>query len=79
MATRLARGCGLVLAVVLLTAGGARADFALGPADAEKTLGQLGYLCILRPLCPLTAANYETLKGAVAGHRNDQYHPHRRQ
>jgi hypothetical protein len=72
-ARRLARGCGLAIAAMLATAGAARADFGLGPADAEKTLGQLRYLCILQSLCPLTAANYATLKGAVAGDRYDEY------
>ena len=71
----LTHACGLVLAAALLsTAGAARADSGLGPADAEKTLGRLGYLCMIQSLCPLTAANYATLKRAVAGHRDDEYH-----
>jgi TPR repeat protein len=69
----LTRTCGLVLAALLSTAGAARADSGLGPADAEKTLGRLGYLCMIQSLCPLTAANYATLKRAVAGHRDDEY------
>jgi TPR repeat protein len=74
MATRkLARACGLALAALLSTVGAARADSGFGPADAEKTLGRLRYLCLTQSLCPLTAKNYETLKRAVAGHRDDQY------
>jgi TPR repeat protein len=61
------------VAALLLSAGAARADSGLGPADAEKTLGNLRYLCMLQPLCPLSAANYDTLKRAIAGQRDNQF------
>jgi TPR repeat protein len=69
----LARASGLALAALLLTVVVARADSGVGPADAEKTLGRLRYLCLLQFLCPLSAENYETLQRAVAGHRDDEY------
>jgi TPR repeat protein len=61
-----------VLAMVL-GAAPARAASGLGPADAEKTLGRLSYVCMVQSLCPLTAENYETLKRAVAGQRDNEY------
>lgn len=58
---------------MLVAAGAARADSGLGPADAEKTLGSLRYLCVVQSLCPLSAANYDTLKHAIAGQRDNQF------
>jgi TPR repeat protein len=71
-ATR-AIGASVALAVALLVAGPAHADSGMGPADAEGTLGSLRYQCLLKALCPLSAANYDSLKGAVAGKRGDQF------
>jgi TPR repeat protein len=73
MAGQLARASFLALAALLLTAGSARADSGLGPAEAEKTLGHLGIVCVIQATCPLTAANLDTLKRAVAGDRDNAY------
>ena len=58
---------------MLLAAGAVRADSGLGPTDAEKTLGSMRYMCVLSWLCPLSAANYDTLKQAIAGERGNQF------
>jgi TPR repeat protein len=63
----------VALAAVLLSGGAARADSGLGPADAEKTLGTLRYVCVLEALCPISAANYDALKLAIAGQRDNQF------
>jgi TPR repeat protein len=73
MSGKLARTLSLAAAATLLSAGAARADSGLGPADAERTLGNLRYLCVLEALCPLSAANYDTLKRAIAGERGNQF------
>jgi TPR repeat protein len=70
---RLARTCGMALATLLSVAGGARAGSGLGPADAERTLGRLRFLCMSQSLCPLGAGTYEILQRAVGGDRDDQY------
>jgi len=58
-----------------IAAGEARAqqegDFA--PANAEKTLGRLRWVCMIGALCPLSSDSYKTLKQAIAGDRNAQY------
>jgi hypothetical protein len=72
MSGKLTRALSGTLVALLLSAGAARADSGLGPGDAEKTLGTLRYLCIVQSLCPLSAANYETLKRAIAGQRDNQ-------
>lgn len=66
-------GAGVALAASLCAAGPACADSAMGPADAESALGSLRYKWMLETLCPLSAANYDSLKGAVAGKRGDQF------
>jgi hypothetical protein len=45
----------------------------LGAADAEKTLDSLRYMCALQVLCPLSAANYDTLTRAIEGERCNQF------
>jgi hypothetical protein len=62
-----------MLVGLLLSAGAARADSGLGPGDAEKTLGSLRYLCVRQWRCPLSAADLDTLKRAIAGQRDDQF------
>ncbi|HTG26494.1 MAG TPA: hypothetical protein VK681_41245 [Reyranella sp.] len=73
MSGKLARTLGATVAALLLSAGAARADSGLRPADAEKTLGSMRYMCVLSWLCPLSAANYDTLKQAIAGERGNQF------
>ena len=73
MSGKLARTLGATVAALLLSAGAARADSGLGPTDAEKTLGSMRYMCVLSWLCPLSAANYDTLKQAIAGERGNQF------
>ena len=73
MSGKLTRILSVVVAALLLSAGAARADSGLGPADAEKTLGSLRYMCALPVFCPLSAANYDTLKQAIAGERGNQF------
>jgi len=36
-------------------------------------LGSLRYRCVLQVLCPLSAANYDTLQRAIAGERGNQF------
>jgi TPR repeat protein len=66
-------GSSLALAGVLFLGGAAHADSGLRPADAESTLNSLEYRCLISALCPLSAGNYNALKGAVAGKRGDQF------
>jgi TPR repeat protein len=73
MSGKLTRTLSVAVAASLLAAGAARADSGLGPADAEKTLGSLRYLCVVQSLCPLSAVNYDTLKRAIAGQRDNQF------
>jgi hypothetical protein len=73
MSGKLTRTLSVVVAALLLAPDAARADSGLGPADAEKTLGSLRYLCVVQSLCPLSAANYDTLKRAIAGQRDNQF------
>jgi TPR repeat protein len=73
MSGKLTRTLSVAVAALLLAPGAARADSGLGPADAEKTLGSLRYLCVVQSLCPLSAANYDTLKRAIAGQRDNQF------
>jgi len=73
MSGKLRRTLSATVAALLLSAGAARADSGLGPADAEKTLGSLRYMCALPVFCPLSAANYDTLKQAIAGERGNQF------
>src|SRR5258708_23630196 len=70
---KLAGTLSVAVAVLLFSVGAARADSGLRPADAESTLGNLQYRCLLQPLCPLSAANYDNLKSAIAGERNSQF------
>jgi TPR repeat protein len=64
---------GTALIVMLLVGGPARANSGMAPAEAESTLGSLRYRCLLEALCPVSAANYASLKGAVAGKPGDQF------
>jgi TPR repeat protein len=73
MSGKLTRTLSVAVAALLVSAGAARADSGLGPAEAEKTLGSLRYLCVVQALCPLNAANYDTLKRAIAGQRDNQF------
>lgn len=73
MPGKLASALSGTLVALFLSAGAARAESGLGPADAEKTLGNLKYLCLVQSLCPLSAANYDTLKRAIAGQRDNQF------
>jgi TPR repeat protein len=73
MSGKLTRTLGATVAALLFSAGAARADSGLGPADAEKTLGSMRYMCVLSWLCPLSAADYDTLKQAIAGERGNQF------
>jgi TPR repeat protein len=73
MSKKLTRTLSLAATGLLLAAGAVRADSGLGPADAENTLGSLHYRCALQVLCPLSAANYDTLKKAIAGERGNQF------
>jgi len=73
MSGKLTRILHMAVAALLASAGAARADSDLGPADAEKTLGNLKYICVLQSLCPLSAVNYDTLKRAIAGQRDNQF------
>jgi TPR repeat protein len=66
-------GASVIFAAVLPLAGPARADSGLRPADAQSTLDGLKYQCLLEALCPLSAGNYESLRGAIAGKRGDQF------
>jgi TPR repeat protein len=63
----------MALVAAILLAGPAQADSGLRPADAESTLANLKYQCLLEALCPLSAGNYESLRGAIAGKRGDQF------
>ena len=73
MSGKLTRIFSVAFAGLALSAGVPRADSGLGPADAETTLASLRYyMCPLPVLCPLSAANYDTLKRAVAGERGNQ-------
>lgn len=73
MSGKLARPLIVAVAISLLLSGAARADSGLRPADAERTLSNLRYVCVLQTLCPLSAANYDTLKRAIAGKRDSQF------
>jgi hypothetical protein len=73
MSGKLARPLIVAVATLFLSGGAVRADSGLRPADAEKTLGNLRYICVLQTLCPLSAANYDTLKRAIAGKRDSQF------
>ena len=73
MSGKLARAFGGTLAALLLSAGAVRAETGLGPADAEKTLHDLRYVCMLPALCPLTADAIDSLKRAIAGQRGSQF------
>ena len=63
----------VALTAFLASTNAARADSRLGPAEAERTLDRLSYLCVLQATCPLSAGNYDTLRGAVAGERGSQF------
>jgi hypothetical protein len=53
MSGKLTRSLSVAVAGLLVSAGAARADSGLGPADAETTLGSLRYyMCALPLLCP---------------------------
>jgi TPR repeat protein len=73
MSGKLTRTLSVAVAAVLVSAGAARADSGLAPADVENTFGKLRYLCALQVLCPLNAANYDTLQRAIAGERGNQF------
>jgi TPR repeat protein len=73
MSGKLTHILSVAVAALLVSTGAARADSGLGPADAEKTLGSLRYICVVQSLCPLSAANYDTLKRAIAGQRDNQF------
>ena len=72
MSGRLADTLCAALAVLLLSAGMARADSGLGPVGAESTLGSLRYKCAVQVLCPLGEGKYDMLKEAIAGDRVSQ-------
>ncbi|MBV8190518.1 MAG: sel1 repeat family protein [Alphaproteobacteria bacterium] len=64
---------GMALAAAILLAGPALAGSGFRPAEAEGTLSSLKYQCLIEALCPLSAGNYESLRGAIAGKRRDQF------
>jgi TPR repeat protein len=64
----------LMLAIPAL-AGGAMAVEAgqYAPENIEKTYKQLGWLCMVRALCPVTDDVYGVIKRAIAGNSSSEY------
>jgi TPR repeat protein len=64
----------LMLAVVAPTDAAAVAEAGLyAPENIEKTFKQLGWLCMVRALCPVTDDVYGVIKRSLAGNPSSEY------
>jgi uncharacterized protein len=64
----------LMLAIAAWADGALAADAGqYAPENIEKTYKQLGWLCMVRALCPVSDDVYGVIKRAIAGHPSSEY------